>query len=839
MTVSVSILVVDVGTSSVRAAVVDARRAASSHEQRAPLLPTRRRPGSSSSTPAAMAATALDAAPRRARRRRARRRASASPTSAARRSCGTARPASRSAPRIGWQDLRTVGRCLELHGERAPRSRRTPRPPSSSTLLDAADPERARDLVLRHRRHLGRVDAVRGRAARDRRDQRGVTGLLARRRHPVWSRGALDAAAHPGERSCRPSSTPPASSGAATALPGAPPIAGIAGDQQASLARPGLRAHAATPRSRSAPAACSTWCSAPTGPTFETRGAGGTFPIVVPARRRHRHLGPRGDHAGGGHERRVAARRPRRHRERGRERTTVAPQCDDTGDVWYVPALLGLGTPQWDYGARGTLLGLTRGTGRAAARAGRARGRRPPRRRPRRGGRGRRRASPIDVLRIDGGMARNPTFVQALADATRSARRGLAGAARRRRSAPRSSPGSPSARGPTTSELAATWAPPPACRAAAHRSTATAGAEPCRPGRAAGFPTSRGRLLKAVARQHSARMTARMTSPTSSTELLGPDLPIAFEAYDGSRLGPADAPATLVIRSPDALRRIVTAPGELGFGRAYVAGDLDLEGDIFAALALRDHLPDAQASTREQWVAALRLVGAGRRSSPLPPPPEEARLRGRRHSKAARRRRDRAPLRRLERLLPHRARPVDDVLVRGVGPTPTITLEAAQANKYELICRKLGLEPGMRLLDVGCGWGGMLLARRRAPRCAAPSASRCRGGRPSWPRSGSPRPGWPARSRSGSRTTATSTTARTTRSARSACSSTSGCAQLAVYFERCFELPARRAAGCSTTPSAARPTCPARRRTAGPGSPAAASSTATCSPTASCTRSAA
>ena len=79
-------------------------------------------------------------------------------------------------------------------------------------------------------------------------------------------------------------------------------------------------------------------------------------------------------------------------------------------------------------------------------------------------------------------------------------------------------------------------------------------------------------------------------------QLLGPDLPIAIEAYDGSRLGPADAPATLQIRSPAALRRIVQAPGELGFGRAYVAGDLDLEGDIFAALALRDHLPDVSPS---------------------------------------------------------------------------------------------------------------------------------------------------------------------------------------------------------------------------------------------------
>src|SRR4029078_9638962 len=69
-------------------------------------------------------------------------------------------------------------------------------------------------------------------------------------------------------------------------------------------------------------------------------------------------------------------------------------------------------------------------------------------------------------------------------------------------------------------------------------------------------------------------------------DLLGTDLPVAVAAYDGSHLGPRDARTTLIVRSPDALRRIVTAPGELGFGRAYVAGDLDVEGDIFDVIEL-------------------------------------------------------------------------------------------------------------------------------------------------------------------------------------------------------------------------------------------------------------
>src|SRR5262245_64076375 len=92
-------------------------------------------------------------------------------------------------------------------------------------------------------------------------------------------------------------------------------------------------------------------------------------------------------------------------------------------------------------------------------------------------------------------------------------------------------------------------------------------------------------------------------------DVLGGDLPCEVRAYDGSRAGPMNAPASIVLHSPDALRRMISAPGELGLGRAYVAGDLDVEGDLFAVLALHRRL-DGLRLTPAQWLALVRLVGS-------------------------------------------------------------------------------------------------------------------------------------------------------------------------------------------------------------------------------------
>ncbi len=405
-----SILVIDVGTSGLRAAVVrdDATIAAERHR---PLLPSSPQPGFVEFDAAEMAAAALDVAKAVL--------AEAGPVDAVgianqRASTivwdrATGEPVG---PGVGWQDLRTAGMCLVLQADGirvAPNASAT----KAAFLLDMADPDRTRDLCV------GTVDTwlawhLTGGAVHATDASNAAVTALMRGDGGDWDDKVLDAL-RIGRSSLPEVVDSSGLLGAATALEGAPPLTALVGDQQSSLVGQGcvqrglakitfgtggmLDLHLGEQR-----------------PRFERQGEGGCFPIVAWRRDGVLAWGVEAvmlsagtnvewlrddlgiiDSAAASHD--------------------VASRCDSSEGVTYVPALLGLGTPRWDYGARGTLLGLTRGSERpqivravlegvaqrgadlveaAEADTGLA----------------------IPSLRVDGGMSDNPTFLQALADAT-------------------------------------------------------------------------------------------------------------------------------------------------------------------------------------------------------------------------------------------------------------------------------------------------------------------------------------------------------------------------------------------------------------------------------------
>lgn len=232
--------------------------------------------------------------------------------------------------------------------------------------------------------------------------------------------------------------------------------------------------------------------------------------------------------------------------------------------------------------------------------------------------------------------------------------------------------------------------------------------------------------------------------------LLGGPLPVRIRAWDGTEAGPPDGPV-LVVRGRRALRRMLWKPGELGLARAWVAGDLTVEGDLYELLdrvsgllwgrdrqavpppapptsrlgALRPRLPRSLSAAATSAAATAELLrdadarGAVRdlvalaRPWPAPAPPDEeaARRGGPRHTRG----RDR-------QAISHHYDVGNDFYERVLGPsmvyscaywTPGSTLERAQHDKLDLVCRKLALHPGDRLLDVGCGWGSMALHAAR------------------------------------------------------------------------------------------------------------------------------
>ena len=187
--------------------------------------------------------------------------------------------------------------------------------------------------------------------------------------------------------------------------------------------------------------------------------------------------------------------------------------------------------------------------------------------------------------------------------------------------------------------------------------------------------------------------------------------PLGLRFWDGSELpaaDPASAPV-LVVNSPRAIARVVHERSELGFGRAFVAGELDVDGDLFDTLE-RTQAFRGLSISRGELLAALR---AARRLGALPlrepePPASEARLRGRLHS-----------LRRDRQAIEHHYDISNRFYRLVLGPTMVYScgyfasedepLDSAQERKLDVVCRKLHLQPGERLLDVGCGWGSLVI----------------------------------------------------------------------------------------------------------------------------------
>ncbi|WP_248581136.1 cyclopropane-fatty-acyl-phospholipid synthase family protein [Nocardioides sp. InS609-2] len=212
-----------------------------------------------------------------------------------------------------------------------------------------------------------------------------------------------------------------------------------------------------------------------------------------------------------------------------------------------------------------------------------------------------------------------------------------------------------------------------------------------------------------------------LTIGDAVASLLRDGMPVRFTAYDGSSAGPSDASIGLHLRNERGLSYLLTAPGDLGMARAYVMGDLTISGvepgDPYEALALLKSNLRFRAPTPAEALSIVRSLGIAHLVPPSPPPQEtlprwRRAVEGLRHS-----------MTRDADVIQHHYDVSNRFYEMVLGPSmaytcalfdgPDVSLEEAQAAKFDLVARKLGLESGQRLLDVGCGWGGMVMHAAR------------------------------------------------------------------------------------------------------------------------------
>ncbi len=212
-----------------------------------------------------------------------------------------------------------------------------------------------------------------------------------------------------------------------------------------------------------------------------------------------------------------------------------------------------------------------------------------------------------------------------------------------------------------------------------------------------------------------------LTIGDAVASLLRDGMPVRFTAYDGSSAGPQDASIGLHLHNERGLSYLLTAPGDLGMARAYVMGDMTISGvepgDPYEALALlKSHLR-FRAPTPAEALSIVRSLGIAHLVPP-PPPPQETLPRWRRAVEGLRH-----SMTRDADVIHHHYDVSNRFYELVLGPSmaytcalfdgPDVSLEDAQAAKFDLVSRKLGLRSGQRLLDVGCGWGGMVMHAAR------------------------------------------------------------------------------------------------------------------------------